>query len=620
MTRSQLDRLAAQAWAKRTQYWRPSSEWPWTQDVEEPILPEWFTPAVSVPTLNTEVYNAEVCDEPEGAHTITDTYLRGKYPWIYEKLTRVRSEAQWVALVQLVRGYLAPGQVQNLQIIAPTGVGKSYVIAALVHILVEEMPERYRAPGRMLPIIIEPPKVIPQMYRILAEFRAQAMVTSLASLRASLGAHMITWETVVINGVPTIYPFWNMDSATTLIIVDESQQIKNEDSTQSQIIESAAGHGIPVLPASATPYSRIVQAKIIACILRPEIEFGGVKMRLTPKIWPSWSRELCSPQTTINDWSPASLKRLQQYLEPYTVRWSVPYPHKIITKVIGCHFHSPESKARYKKSFDEWQEVRLQRRKDPLIGVIAELVSLAKHNQVAEEERAEPKVDAALDMWLEREQDTTKKQKFACILGFAHKTALTRALEHFKRRMGEAWVHKNVALIVGGRNCEADKDAFQRDKKPFLLLTIACGGAGLSLDQTRGNKRQRYMFCSAVWNDIQMAQLGGRTQRIMTESASYLYILHFVGTTEQDKLQRVLRKVRCLKEVTTKSRVRTADEGEEGTFVDGVEQIEHHTHAAGDRLVLGPPPESEDEEESAANQIVGTAQVLEFEIVDERQE
>lgn len=618
MTRSQLEKLAREAWAKRTVYWRPPNEWPWTADIEEPISPDWFTKLI-----NTEVMPDTPVAEPTDISTLQngewDAYLRRKYAWIYEKLTRVRSEAQWTALVRLAQGYLAPGQVQNLQIIAPTGVGKSYVIAALIHILCEEMPERYRAPGRMLPIVIEPPKVIPQMYRILAEFKAPALVTSLASLRASLGEHMLAWETVVINGQPTIYPFWRMDCATTLIILDESQQVKNEDSTQSTIIESAAGHGIPVLPASATPYSRIVQAKIIACILRPEIEFGGVKLRLTPKIWPSWSAELCAPGTSINDWSPASLRRLQQFLEPYTVRWSVPYPHKIITKVIGCRFHSEASRARYKKSFDEWQEIRLKRLKDPLIGVIAELVSLAKHNQVAEEERAEPLVDAALDMWLERENDNGRKQKFSCILGFAHKTALTRALARFRERMGDAWVQKNVAQIIGGRNCEADKDAFQRDRKPFLLLTIACGGAGLSLDQTRGNKRQRYMFCSAVWNDIQMAQLGGRTQRIMTESASYLYILHFLGTTEQDKLQRVLRKVKCLKEITTKSAVRTAGDGEAGTFVDGIDQVEHHTHGEGERLAL-PPPMDDEEEESRAAEIVGTAQTLEFEIVETREE
>jgi len=273
---------------------------------------------------------------------------------------------------------------------------------------------------------------------------------------------------------------------------------------------------------------------------------------------------------------------------------------------------------RYKKSFDEWQEIRLKRMKDPLIGVIAELVSLAKHNQVAEEERAEAKVDAAYEMWHEREMDPSKKQKFSCILGFAHKTALNRALAHFTKKLGAEWVHRNVAQIVGGRNCDPDKDAFQRDKKPFLLLTIACGGAGLSLDHNKGNRRQRYMFCSAVWNDIMMAQLAGRTQRVMTESASYLYILYFVGTTEQDKLQRVLRKVKCLKEVTTKSAVRTADEGEAGTFVDGIDQVEHHTHSH-ERLAL-PPPESEDEEETRAGEIVGTAQALEFEIIDTREE
>jgi hypothetical protein len=667
MTLKQLERLAAQRASQATRYWRPPSEWPWTDDIEHPQQAEWYETIRNIQRRTDETItgtNLQICDtnefcdnrrdsnnargdsacvEPNQVHDnrvngnghlspvvattieaslyspstpdrevkLGEAYLREKYAWIHAKLIRVGTSAQWTAVVQLVQSYCAPGEVQNLQIIAPTGAGKSYVIAAFLHIVMEEMPGRFRIPGRMLPVVIEPPKVVPQMYQILAEFRVAALVTSLASLRATLGESMLEWKTVVVNKQPTLYPFWRMDCATTLIVVDESQQVKNEDSSQSTIIESAAGHGIPILPVSATPYSRISQGKIIACAIRPWIEFGGVKMRLSPKIWKSWASDLTPPGYAITDWTPKGLKRFQEHLEPYTVRFSVPYKHKIITRTVACEFPSERSRKRYDDAFKEWQMIREKRRKDPLVGVIAELVALAKFNQVAEEERAEPLVAAAYEMWEEREKDASKKQKFAIILGFAQRTALERALKHFEKLKGAEWVRKNVATIVGGKNCEPDKEAFQRDRKPFLLLTIACGGAGLSLDQNRMNKRQRYMFASAVWNDIQMAQLAGRTQRVMTESASYLYLMYFKGTTELDKLTRVLRKIKCLKEVTTRVSVHTAKDGESGSFVDGIEQIRHHD--SGDDMEL-PPPEDEDQEETLAGQVVGTQQTIDIDV------
>ena len=347
MTLKQLEREAARRAQSATRYWRPPSEWPWTQDIEHPINPDWLAAlprekrnGYALATLETtSASELVVVTAHKSRHELSETYLREKYAWIHAKLIRVGTSAQWTAVVQLVQSYCAPGEVQNLQIIAPTGAGKSYVIAAFLHIVMEEMPGRFRIPGRMLPVVIEPPKVVPQMYQILAEFRVAALVTSLASLRATLGESMLEWKTVVVNQQPTLYPFWRMDCATTLIVVDESQQVKNEDSSQSTIIESAAGHGIPILPVSATPYSRISQGKIIACAVRPWIEFGGVKMRLSPKIWKSWASDLTPPGYAITDWTPKGLKRFQEHLEPYTVRFSVPYKHKIITALLRVNFH-----------------------------------------------------------------------------------------------------------------------------------------------------------------------------------------------------------------------------------------------------------------------------------------
>lgn len=522
---------------------------------------------------------------------------------------------QWLAAVADAYNY--GFTKQNRQVIAPTGQGKTYYLAALLRILIEEFPQRYDFlhpdnHGRIMPVVCVPAKVVAQTIAVFAEYQVQAIVTSLPSLRASLGEMMLDWRTVIVNQMPQLYPFIKMDIATLLLVIDESQGVKNKDSTQSTIIESMAAHGIPVLFMSATPYSRVSQARIIACAIQPKIPNPGGEslppLTLTNKIWSSFAKWCCPQGYDPQDWSPKALERLQEVLEPYTTRWSIPYNHRIITKTVSCKFATPAEKASYMEVFMEWQAIREQRREDPLTGVIAELVALQKYNQRAEELRAPHLVKAGVELWIEKEkahQHNAKSKPISVIFGFAHKTSMEIAAEALRRMLGAHEFQRKVAIICGGKDCDNDKDLFQSDKKPFMLLTIAAGGAGLSLDNNSRNRRQRYMFCSAVWNDIQMAQLAGRTQRLDTQSASYMYIMYYEGTEEYNKLQKVRRKVACLKVITTATGVRNTDGG---TFVEDIDEIQHHS-SSGAALTL---PTSEDEEETAAEQIVGTKAQLEF--------
>jgi hypothetical protein len=516
---------------------------------------------------------------------------------------------QWHAAIKAA--YFTGVQGRNWQVIAPTGQGKSYFLAGKLTILSKLWPERFDnmeaglLKGRFPWVIIQPAKSVIQMRNVLASFGVHhCIVCTLAGLRGSLGEGMLEWRTVIVNQQPVQYPFWNADRAPIGLDVDESQQVKNE-SSQSDMIESAALHGIPTGFMSATPYSRPCQVKVIAVALAPII--GGNATHpivLTPKLWSSFVKDCCGPKGNPTDWSPAALERIQRYLEPQTIRWAIDYPHKIITKSVGCDFISVESRMRYVEAFEEWQEIRASRGKNPLIGMAEVLVAQAKYNQIAEEERVDPLLRYALDFWLARE---ASGKRISIIFGFAFRTSADKAAARLREILGDEEYNKKVGFIVGGRDCSADHAAFQRDSKPFLILTIACGGAALSLDHNEQNKRQRYMFCSAVWNDIQMAQLAGRTQRLLTQSTSYMYVMYFKGTEEAKKLQKVRRKIASLKMITTHIKSDTADGGQTGTFVGDIDEIEH---VDAGRLRT---PIDDDEEELAAERIVGTAARLEFE-------
>lgn len=465
----------------------------------------------------------------------------------------------------------------NSQCIAPTGAGKMYVICAVTALVRRIAPERY--PKWKAIIILEPPAAVPQTMEPLAQMGvlndgSVTFVTSLQSLRGKIGQGLFTWQTKIVDNQAVLYPIIN-PGRVCLIWVDESQMVKNESSQQAMMITSAAACNVRVIPVSATPYSRPSQARVIACALRPKVRYGHSEVLLTNDIWASYISSLCHPNYP-HAWSPTSLRRLQEVLEPKTVRFTCEYPFPIKSRVVRIRFSCEEDRQRYMEAFEEWQAKRAQFDKNPLAGFAAVLVALAKFLQVAEEIRAPYLAQHAAKMLREADERPKRgKLKPAIILGFVHRTSLDLAKLELEKL---GYDQKRVAMICGGQSegtRERNKQMFMTDRAPLCLLTIACGGAALSLDHNKYNSRQRHMFCSATWNDIQMAQLAGRTQRIKTCSASHMYIFCYEGTEEIKRWEKLKRKLTALSQITTKAQVKMRDAKHEvGTFVGDSHQIE----------------------------------------------
>lgn len=549
-----------------------------------------------------------------------------RFPWLKAKLTITIKKTgqpdtqQWQAACRLA--WEIGHNKQNVQVIAPTGQGKTYVIGGKILLLASFWPDRFDpslaiASGRMPPLIIQPAKGVMQCRLVLMkEFGiSNVIITTLAALRSSLGENLLEFKTVIVNGQPVLYPYFFMERAPVSIDMDESQMLKNE-STQTDIIVSAANHGIPVVTYSATPYSRPCQARAIAEIIQPVI--GGSKdhpIRLNTKLWPSFVKECCPPRSAPTDWTPQGLRKVQQYLEPYTIRWAIPYPYAVKTKLVSCKFINEASRQRYMDAFEAWQEVRAQHAKSPLVGMAAVLVAIQKFNQVAEEERVDPLVRYVLDFWLEQRK---KGCPYNVILAFAYRTSADIALARLESILGKADFKRHVAVIVGGIDSSADHAAFQADCKTILVMTISCGGAALSLDHNHLNKNPRRKFASGTWNDIQVVQFAGRTQRLMTQSMTWLYFFYFAGTEEAKKMRKVLRKIACLKEITTNNHSHDSGESSTGTFVQDIEDIEHVDGAQ--MITAGALPANEDEEDIAANEIIGTTQRVDIEFEDDEED
>jgi len=493
----------------------------------------------------------------------------------------------------------------SVQCIAPTGAGKTVYYAMVVYYCRTKCPEHF-PPGKY--VIVCAPKAVIDSNQIGMEFAKfgdimlNTFVTSLPSLRASLGEAFVEWKTVIVNEQPVVYPFWRPYMYPCLLLIDESQQLKNEESDQSKVIESASCAGIPVLVGSATPYSRIKQAKVIACALRPYVEFGGNKRcQLDVNIWPSWSKSIAHPKDP-SEWSPSALRRLQAWLEPHTVRFTCTYPHKIIVKASLASFANSDEEDRYMATMAELDRIRAERGKNELTGFARELVAINKHCQTAEEIGAPHMVDAMLSLFSAREKARTKA---SFILGFSHRTALEIAAEYLRSR---GVSDNEIARIHGGQPDRAKHvDRFKKDRAPFCLLTISAGGAGLDLGHNRFNRRQRMMIARACWNDIQFAQLAGRCHRRNSLSATYLYIVAFEGTEEMRRLNKLLRKTRSLREVITAVDNSSTEAKGAASFFEASDDLEVERQAA--MMVTNGDEESED---AAAEALIGTPASLEY--------
>lgn len=594
----------------------------WKNLIPLPLPERTLTEHCGSGVIQCEVLSKEeqaiVSTEPRSLEEYT-TYLHRKYPHIKARLkddptlshTQVTAwvEACW-RILELPPTHLLAG---NFQIIAPTGAGKTYLIDAVVETIRAEDPARF--PLNKFILVISPPAVVAQTQQVLAQAGnlPGVLLCTLAGLRAGVtGSMFIEWKTEIVNHNPVLFPHWIPDMVA-LIFLDESQQIKN-DSTQAMMVESAASHGIPVIPMSATPYSRPCQAKSIACVLAPVVSIGkhGRSVVLDEHIWPTFVQEVCAPYSAL-DWRPGTLEKLQRWLDTKTVRFTCNYPHPILTKYCETYFTSEEGRIKYMNAFIDWERKKAEFGRNPTSGFAAVLVAMQKFNQIADEVRAPDTAKTTAKMY--REREGSRKRPMSYILGFAYRTAMDIALKHLIEVEGID--EKLIAVIAGGRGAANARDhqRFQRDKAHILLMTIACGGAGLSLDHNKTNRRQRGVLASCVYNDIQMAQLAGRTQRVDTQSASYLYLLFYAGTEEQRKINKVRRKMSSLSKIVTKVGVRNARSGKANVFVDDHDMIAD-TRIKSLELLGRDDNMTEDEqaasEDAIAATILGSQQNLNF--------
>jgi hypothetical protein len=171
-------------------------------------------------------------------------------------------------------------------LLSGTGSGKTFMLGATICGLFREgFFADYKSP--MWPVLyVTKASIVAQtedvLYNLFKLDPRKVRVTNIEQLRATMGKIYIKEETVIVQGQEHIIFKWHKMTMPRLVIWDESQVLKNIDSTQSRIAQALNDaneftHGPEATKtvqifSSATPFMRLVETKCFAVATRANLE------------------------------------------------------------------------------------------------------------------------------------------------------------------------------------------------------------------------------------------------------------------------------------------------------------------------------------------------------------
>jgi len=423
-----------------------------------------------------------------------------------------------------------------------TGTGKTYIAAQTIKDILPHLSAQDDLGKGPFPVLwICPAATKLQTERVLGAYgiKRNVMVMSYSTLTSpSTGGTMFYGcKTVVEFGQEHIVFEWNTIMMPKLVVFDECQALKNDDSTRTAIARSLPDKSVKRLFISATPYQRVCEARTVMV---------GVGMRsrynvlpLSQNTAPSVMRSLATYGNTTA-YSPRAMEKVKDVMEPYTVALkNVRFKHKARTECVMIDFRTQAERDAYLNAYNEYLEELYRLRGQTGHGILAaRLVAMLKFRQKAEEIRS-PLIAARAHNAVQEGSQAIVASNFKGMLRGTF-MALTENFGIDKDRIG---------YITGGQTAEArqrDVDAFQRGDKDFMLLTIQAGGVGISLHHETEQAKPRHIILPPTWSAIDLIQCVGRSHRITSMSNTLQEILWYRGTIEEQVAAVVENKVKCI--------------------------------------------------------------------------
>jgi hypothetical protein len=507
------------------------------------------------------------------------------------------------------------GHKANL-LLAQTGAGKTYILGSFIKNFIEQGLINTLFCYAPNPIFyVTKSSVVEQTKKALrdefgVDVATKVRVVNIEYLRTQIGSNYVKREVQVILGQEHEVFVWNEWMMPCLIVWDECQILAREDSTQSKIAQAVNNVTKRVIQifASATPFSRVAEAKCFAVATGVSFHLGLGEVTISNENWKSFACNVAAPADPY-EYVEAAVKRLTDKLEPYIVRIKGIKPkHRALNSVQRIYFKTPEEKKAYDDAWEEFQKKKAKIESDESISgsqaafmLLAELTVFAKK---AEFIRVPYLVDWVVQMW---------NEGYAPVLAVRFKQTQTAVYQKLVTEHG--WTRDDVSMIWGGsteamsdkkklakkvkenaafietmkqmgidikedlgvdiedinektneqiaferahnllsqkpEERERERMRFQTQRSKLCIFNFKSGGVGLSLhhEAKHPNARQRVVLLTPVYSEKELVQALGRCPRITSISDTNQTMVYYANTIEEHVAARVVMKLKCLKQV-----------------------------------------------------------------------
>lgn len=423
-------------------------------------------------------------------------------------------------------------------LIAPTRTGKTYsVVEALARAQSKELLKK--STGMINILILTTKSVKTQYLRVCREAGLEGVaVENYATLRATLGGLFVDWIKTIEYGSLAEKPVWRTEDKPDIIICDECQMVKNSATLQAKIIQSAAEAGILIIFTSATPFVTLADAKVLCIGLRVTDEHN----------WLKFINGFEAQGTDFRQPSPKSSNNLKEFLESKNriVRFTnIKYKHRVFNRCVLIDFSSEAKRIFYERTWLDYLEECRKIDKSTPQGIRALWVLNQKQRVRAEDIRKEELADYAYDIQIKLNRQVILGSNFINTLRGIWKQLVK--------------VHKvspdRIGFLVGALNDQKRQkyiDDFQNGKLDYMLLTLKCGGAGISLHHDRPEGRRRYCILPPTWSPIELIQVLGRAHGPTSLTPTNQDVLWLKGTIEERVATKVAAGFSCLGELVNR--------------------------------------------------------------------
>jgi len=353
---------------------------------------------------------------------------------------------QYNASNKLCYAFLVAGK-SAIQLIGGTGVGKTWIggnfLARLKAAGKDRAPHNTFTPYPFWWITtancVEPVRRELTQGFGLQEFD-DFWVTNYDQLRSKEGEKFFSEKTVVRDGVEVLEVVVQHRLLPRVIIIDESQKVKNPKTKQHRYIQAIIKLPREIRPwiifMSATPWTRVIDAKCF--VTASEIPLLGFPV--DDSHWDEVSANISTDGDPMLH-SPKAIGTLRDLSED----WIIDIPtitgkYRAYNSCKLIDFKNVESRARYLAAWERFEQKCAKMGRDTPNGHFEELVALGQFRQAAELERAEIFADEAVSR--------LAKDNKSIIIAAAFRGTIARCVRYMIKKHGVK--REDISLIWGG--------------------------------------------------------------------------------------------------------------------------------------------------------------------------